>query len=235
MAWGFCLWHQWSQVLFQVSDNTTFRILPRESFHSQCSLHSFIPLCPVLLIFIHQFVYTAQGSGRKRQKYLLRYTPWSCWGCQNMELTALYFMISWMFQSSLSQTPLLLCSFLLVLSTSEAWEVKPLLYAATYSYNKRDFRGKELRASSPTACLCAPLTTGWGTLPKHWTLHRNQHLPCKSESRFDPEVCIRQHCAWSCFGKPNRLLVDFKHGNAWKASEIFFSQWKGRGGRRKLC
>lgn len=217
MAWGFCLWHQWSQALFQVSDNTTLTILPRETFHSQCSLHPFIPLCPVLLIFIHQFVYTAQGSGRKRQKYLLRHTPRSCWGCQNMELTALCFTTSWMFQSSLSQTPLLSCSFSFVLSTSGAWEVKPLLYAPMYSYNKCDFREKERRASSPAACPCAPLTTAWGTL------HRNQHLPCKSENRFVSDVCIGQHCAWSCFGKPNRLLVGFKHGNAWKASEISFT------------
>lgn len=63
---------------------------PRESSHSQCSVHPFIPLCPVLLIFIHQFVYTTQGSGKKRQKYLLRHIPWSCWGCQNMELTGSY-------------------------------------------------------------------------------------------------------------------------------------------------
>ena len=52
-----------------------------------------------------------------------------------MGLTGLYFMTSWMFQSSLSQTPLLLCSFLLVLSATEASEVKPLLYTQTYSYN----------------------------------------------------------------------------------------------------
>lgn len=38
----------------------------------------------------------------------------------------------------------------------------------------------KLRASSPSAGLHAPLCHRMGTLPKHWTLHRNQHLLCKS-------------------------------------------------------
>ena len=60
------------------------------------------------------------------------------------------------------QTPLLLYSFLLVPSAAEAWGVKPLLYTQAHSYNKCDFRGKELRASSPSACLCTPLCHGTG-------------------------------------------------------------------------
>lgn len=107
------------------SYNSPLGELPRSMLCA--SLHTSLP-CPSHLhpsVRLHN-----TGLWRKRQKYLVRHIPWSCWGCQNMELTGLCFMTSWMFQSSPSQTLLLFCSFLL-LSATEAWEVKPSQHTAT--------------------------------------------------------------------------------------------------------
>lgn len=112
-----------------------------------CSVCPLIPLCPVLLIFIHQFVYTTQGSGRKGQKYLLRHTAWSCWGCQMTELTGLCLMTSWMLLSSTSPASVPLLSFLLILTKglrSETFAICP----------------NWKRASSPTLPLQSPLWNG---------------------------------------------------------------------------
>lgn len=71
--------------------------------------------------------------------------------------SGLYLKTSWMFQSSLSQIPLLVCLSLLVQSATEAREVRLLLHAQTSSYNNRTSKRKDLKASSPSACLCPAL------------------------------------------------------------------------------
>lgn len=154
-------------------------------------------------------------------------------------------MTSWMFQYSLSQTPLLLCSFLLVLSATEAREVKPLLYAQTYSYNKHDSRGKELKASSPSACLRTLLCHRMGSPAEALNSAQESASPlqiCTGVSIYSANVRAVLD-PMPVPGSPAPGPVLGNQTGCWLISSIamlekhlrFFSQWKGIGGRRKLC
>lgn len=172
-------------LLLPASDNTAFAVLPWKSLQAQRSVHPFIPLCPVLLIFIHQFVYTTQGSGRKGQKYLLSHIAWSRWGCQNMELTGLYIMTSWMFLSPPPQPPLdyivscLLCHLLRL----ESWNLCHMpKHSSAITVT---VLGK---SQQPPACLCSPLCEN---SPSH-----NQAQPAPDAARGTPGM-----------GNPTKALI----------------------------
>lgn len=216
---------------------STFSSIRQHSIYSSpvgellCSVCPLIPLCPVLLIFIHQFVYTTQGSGRKGQKYLLRHTAWSCWGCQMTELTGLCLMTSWMLLSSTSPASVPLLSFLLILTKglrSETFAICP----------------NWKRASSPTLPLQSPC--GW---PKSQASPASTWYSQGNARDGDP-YCFLPTISWqmweltsvwhlgqaalhlACLGEPAWLL---KFTVVLKEDLRFLSWRKGIGGRRKLC
>lgn len=100
-----------------IGQHTIYNSTPRELPLSVlcASLRTSLP-CPSHL---HPSV-RLHNTGLWKEKTELLTETYSLSLLSMSELTCLYFMTSWMFQSSLSQTPLLLCSFLLVLSATEA-------------------------------------------------------------------------------------------------------------------